>query len=185
MAREISLIVIHCSASKDGESLFSGRLTGNTLQTPLQVINNWHRARGFHRAPEWRSRFNPSLDAIGYHFVIYVSGTTATGRHVNEIGAHCYGHNRQSIGVCMIGTDRFLPAQWEGLKATVLALQKKYPAARVAGHRDLSPDVDGDGIIEPQEWLKTCPGFDVAAWLARDMASDPLHVFQPAQGSTA
>ena len=27
-------------------------------------------------------------------------------------------------------------------------------------------EIDGDGIIEPNEWLKTCPGFDVAAWLA-------------------
>lgn len=37
------------------------------------------------------------------------------------------------------------------------------------GHRDLSPDIDGDGVVERHEWLKTCPGFDVAAWLASGM----------------
>jgi hypothetical protein len=29
------------------------------------------------------------------------------------------------------------------------------------GHRDLSPDLDGNGHIEPDEWMKQCPGFDV------------------------
>ena len=33
--------------------------------------------------------------------------------------------------------------------------------AIIFGHRDLSPDVDGDGHIEPEEWMKSCPCFDV------------------------
>ena len=33
----------------------------------------------------------------------------------------------------------------------------------VVGHRDLSPDNNQDGKITPNEWLKTCPGFD-AGW---------------------
>ena len=41
----------------------------------------------------------------------------------------------------------------------------KYPNAEVLGHRDLSPDLDKDGIVEPYEWVKSCPCFDVAKWL--------------------
>lgn len=28
------------------------------------------------------------------------------------------------------------------------------------GRRDLSPDVDGNGHIDPEEWVKQCPCFD-------------------------
>ena len=30
----------------------------------------------------------------------------------------------------------------------------------IFGHRDLSPDTDGNGHITPNEWLKQCPCFD-------------------------
>jgi hypothetical protein len=33
------------------------------------------------------------------------------------------------------------------------------------GHRDWSPDLDHDGKVEPHEWLKMCPCFDVATQL--------------------
>ncbi len=33
---------------------------------------------------------------------------------------------------------------------------------RVCGHRDLSPDLDGDGEIEPEEWIKACPCFEAS-----------------------
>ena len=42
-------------------------------------------------------------------------------------------------------------------------LHNRYPKARVCGHRDLSPDRDGNGVITPGEWIKACPCFDVAA----------------------
>ena len=31
----------------------------------------------------------------------------------------------------------------------------------ICGHRDLSPDLNGNGEIEPEEWVKACPCFDV------------------------
>ena len=65
----------------------------------------------------------------------------------------------------MIGTSAYTLAQWRELDALVAKLRARYPTAQILGHRDLSPDLDGDGIIEKHEWLKTCPGFDVAAWL--------------------
>ena len=41
-------------------------------------------------------------------------------------------------------------------------MREKFPGCRVCGHRDLSPDLNGNGEIEPEEWIKQCPCFDVA-----------------------
>ena len=71
-------------------------------------------------------------------------------------GAHAGGHNKHTIGICLIGTDTFTIEQWQALDGLVEKMRERYPAARVLGHRDL-PDVN-----------KLCPGFDVAAWLARE-----------------
>jgi hypothetical protein len=174
--RDISSIAIHCSASPNGRSLFSGKpglpaalaTPRPGFVTPVQEINAWHRARGFQRRPQFLQRQNPALCCIGYHFVIYTNGALATGRHIQEIGAHVEGFNAQSLGICLVGTDRFSPEQWVQLKATVESLLKTYPAARVLGHRDY-PEVH-----------KTCPGFDVAAWLAGGMA--PLDGHTISQG---
>lgn len=144
----------------------------------------WHKARGFRRDPAAQRRCSPDLSCIGYHHVIYTNGAIANGRGYDEIGAHTSGHNKVSLGIAMVGMDRFSVAQWESLRGLIWALteqQGKYPArypnARIVGHRDLSPDTDGDGVVEPQEWLKTCPGFDVAAWRAGGMAPLVNHIF--------
>ena len=55
-------------------------------------------------------------------------------------------------------------------------LRAKHPDARVVGHRDLSPDQNANGIVESFEWLKTCPGFDVAAWLESGMTAPEVPV---------
>ena len=85
------------------------------------------------------------------------------------MGAHVQGSNEHSIGICMVGTDRFSFEQWRSLAQLVMGLRHKYPDAEVLGHRDFSPDLDGDGVIEPFEWMKTCPGFEVRDWLYADM----------------
>ena len=36
----------------------------------------------------------------------------------------------------------------------VLLLLKDYPGSRLCGHRDLSPDLNHNGEIEPEEWVK-------------------------------
>ncbi len=110
---------------------------------------------------------------IGYHYLVYRNGVIATGRDVPEIGAHVQGYNQKSIGICLIGTDRFTPAQWQSLAELIGALRQRYPDSRVVGHRDLSPDLNANGIVEQFEWLKTCPNFDVAAWVARGMSPIP------------
>lgn len=167
--RQINLIVIHCSGSSNADTLFRGKYGDAGFQTPVTAIDEWHAKRGFQRTPEARRRYNPGLRAIGYHFLIYRNGVIATGRDVQEIGAHVQGYNQKSIGICLIGTDQFTAAQWEGLNALVSRLQVQHPEARIVGHRDLSPDTNQDGVVGPVEWLKTCPGFDVSVWVDSGM----------------
>lgn len=170
--RPINLIVVHCTATPNGR------------WTTAADMDGWHKARGFRRDLAARKRFSPDLGHIGYHHVIYTNGAIANGRGYDEIGAHTSGHNKASLGIAMVGTDRFSAAQWESLRGLINALTQqqglnpaRYPSARVVGHRDLSPDQDGDGVIEPQEWLKTCPGFDVAAWRRGGMEPLTKHIF--------
>jgi N-acetyl-anhydromuramyl-L-alanine amidase AmpD len=145
------LIVIHCSATR-------GRLPVTAAQ-----IRAWHRARG------WSD--------IGYHRVIARDGTVEAGRPLDAVGAHVAGHNARSVGVCLVGglddrtgapVDNFTPAQWDALRRVVAGLLARYPGARILGHRDLSPDRDRDGVVEPGEWLKACPCFDARAWAHRE-----------------
>jgi N-acetylmuramoyl-L-alanine amidase len=42
------------------------------------------------------------------------------------------------------------------------------PDENVKGHRDWSPDLDGDGEIEQNEWLKDCPCFNVREFMDND-----------------
>jgi len=38
---------------------------------------------------------------------------------------------------------------------------QRYPEAKVVGHRDLSPDTNYNGIVDPWERIKECPCFEV------------------------
>ncbi len=151
MARKIDKIIIHCSASPNGRP-----------QT-IQDVDAWHQARGFHRS---HPIGNLDLKAIGYHFIIYIDGTIHAGRDIEEIGAHATGFNANSIGICMLGTDKFTIPQWSELSWQIVQLGGKYPQAQILGHRDL-PDVH-----------KLCPGFDVATWLAGTRAGLEGHIFE-------
>ncbi len=143
------LIVVHCSATRASQDI--GRAE----------LDKMHRARGF--------------QCIGYHFVIRRNGVVEIGRPQNTIGAHVAGHNSTSVGICMVGgvaedgktaEDNFTPAQFSMLTPLLRKLRDDYGKVRICGHRDLSPDLNHDGKIEPNEWLKQCPSFDVASWLA-------------------
>lgn len=164
MGRLITSIVIHCSASPNGRRVTS------------EDIDAWHRERGFRRDPKLIGYNEPGLRHIGYHYLIYAEGPCRIGRGEQEVGAHTSGHNRDSLGVCLVGTDAFGARQWVTLRGLLADLRQRFPAARVCGHRDLSPDQNRNGIVEPFEWLKTCPGFDVAAWLRSGMEPPPAHI---------
>lgn len=174
MRRAVSLIVIHCAAVPDGR------------WTTTADIDLWHQRASFYRTPECRARQNESLASIGYHFVVYTNGAVATGRHLDEMGAHAIGYNRQSVGICMVGTRRYTDHQWRALAGCVRALVKTLgvppifaplrghgPGARdggICGHRDLS----GENA------KRECPGISVEHWLAGDMAPLPGHVLDAA-----
>ncbi len=145
-------LVIHCSASPWKKDIGAAD------------IDEMHKRKG------WAG--------IGYAQVIRRNGVIEFGRHFDDQGAHVAGHNAHSLGVCLIGglkrdgkpgrkfEDTFTDAQDDALVDTINFLLAAYPGLRIVGHRDLSPDLDGDGIITSREWLKQCPTFDVAAWLA-------------------
>lgn len=77
--------------------------------------------------------------------------------------------NAESIGICYEGgldcrgrpADTRTPEQRAALRLLVHQLQERFPGCRVCGHRDLSPDRNGNGEIEPEEWIKACPCFEV------------------------
>ena len=75
-----------------------------------------------------------------------------------------------SIGVAYEGglnatgraADTRTAAQKQSLEILLRFLLLSYPAARICGHRDLSPDLNHNGTIEPCEYIKQCPCFDAA-----------------------
>jgi len=146
--RSIDKIIIHCAATPNGR-----------IHTAAD-IDAWHKAQGWTK--------------IGYHFVICVDGSVEEGRMVSEVGSHAKGFNASSVSICLIGTDKFTPAQWHSLKTLVSWLKDQFPAAAVMGHRDL-PEVK-----------KSCPGFDVRSWWADGGIPDDKHILTglPATSNT-
>lgn len=110
-------------------------------------IDVWHRQKGW--------------DGIGYHYVIRRNGSLEYGRAEDKAGAHCVGHNKDSIGICLIGgikdgtkdepVNDYTTAQWDTLKKLVSDLKGKYPDVNIIGHCDYEPK-------------KTCPNFNVKQW---------------------
>jgi N-acetylmuramoyl-L-alanine amidase len=126
-------IIIHCAATPPG------------MDIGAKEIRAWHMQKG------WSD--------VGYHFVIRRNGKVDLGRDIGVVGAHAYGHNKESVGICLVGgvnndgepTDNFTVPQWVTLEHTVDFLMKVYPQSNVIGHNEISD--------------KACPSFDVRAWL--------------------
>ena len=127
--RIINEIIVHCAATREGRDF------------TVEDITRWHKARGF--------------ATIGYHYVIYRDGSIHEGRPLEQIGAHCVGHNKHSIGICYIGgcasdgktpKDTRTPEQKEALLALLRRLKARFPNATIHGHRDFA--------------AKACPSYD-------------------------
>ena len=121
-ARGITEIIVHCTATRQGQSVTTAQ------------IDAWHKQRGFR--------------CIGYHYVVYLDGSVHVGRNVDEAGAHCTGHNAHSIGVCYVGglapdgktpKDTRTLAQKAALLDIIRRLKRIYPHAVVHGHRTYAP----------------------------------------------
>lgn len=131
--RRIDRIIVHCTATPEGRA------------ETVDSIRKMHKAQG------WSD--------IGYHYLIYLDGSVHVGRNVNIIGAHCFGYNANSIGVCYVGgcdkkmktKDTRTEAQKKSLLELLKDLRRLYPKARIYSHRDL----DNKG--------KACPSFDATS----------------------
>jgi len=113
-------------------------------------------------------------DDVGYHFFIKLDGTIQKGRSTLMQGAHVAGHNSGNLGICMAGgldpdgnpAFTYTNDQMLSLEKLVQGLLDYYklPKEKVSGHRDWSPDINDDGIISPNEFMKDCPCFDAKEW---------------------
>lgn len=127
--RRIDRIIVHCSATNPEQDF------------KASDIHNWHLARGW--------------SGIGYHFVIHLDGTTVCGRRLEDAGAHAFGYNKRSIGICYIGgvdmegnpSDTRTDEQKRALRSIIGLLKLDFPKAEVCGHNQFSK--------------KACPSFNV------------------------
>lgn len=133
-------VVVHCSATRPGWR------SEQTIEEKVAEIRRWHvEERG------WRD--------IGYHRVIDRDGKISVGRSLWEIGAHVAGHNRGTIGICLLGghgasandkfRDHFTDAQRASLESYLRELAELTEIKRISGHNEYS--------------AKGCPGFNVKA----------------------
>lgn len=127
--RKVNEIIVHCTATAEGKDF------------KVEDIDRWHKAKGW--------------NCIGYHKVVYLDGSVHQGRPDSKIGAHCFGHNNNSIGVAYVGgvaldgktpKDTITPQQKTSLVKLLTELKHKYPEAAIRGHRDFT--------------AKACPSFD-------------------------
>jgi len=135
----IKKVVVHCSD------------TPPNMDIGVTEIRKWHKDKG------WSD--------IGYHYVIRRSGSLEFGRDLDgdgevedEIGAHVYGHNRGTLGICLIGGMggcNFTFAQYLTLAGLLKDIKARYRLDKsdIVGHRDLDDS-------------KECPTFDVRSFIA-------------------
>ena len=126
--RKINEIIVHCTATFPEQVV------------TVADVTRWHQKLG------WKT--------IGYHYLVTLAGEIQAGRPIEEAGAHCKGHNANSIGVCYVGgldtegrpTDTRTPDQRQALETLLKQLRTQFPNAKIHGHRDFAK--------------KACPCFD-------------------------
>jgi N-acetylmuramoyl-L-alanine amidase len=126
-AVNIKYLVVHCSDTPDEEDL------------------NEHDIHRMHLGFGW--------DGIGYHKIILRNGDLQPGRPEYWKGAHAYGYNDKSLGVCLIGRKNFNSHQLNTLGILLDNWKQKYPNSQIVGHNEITKS------------NKTCPNFDIHDWL--------------------
>ena len=129
-------LVVHCSATDDDVDIGAREIHA------MHLGFDWH--------------------GIGYHRVVRRDGRVEPGRPDYWVGAHVYGQNESSLGVCLIGRDSFTPAQFDALEDVLRTWRIASPGARICGHCDFSTTT------------KTCPNFDVQAFCTSRGLADRL-----------
>ena len=102
--------------------------------------------------------------APGYHYVITADGKIHQLLDTEKVSNGVKGFNSVAVNIAytggMDGVDNRTDEQKKSLVTLLKLLRKRYPDAVIQGHRDFSPDLNGNGKIEKSEWIKMCPGFD-------------------------
>lgn len=148
--RRITRIFVHCTASWQ-------------ITTTEESLREEFRRKG------WKKP--------GYHYVITPDGRIIQMLDETEVANGVYGYNQNSIHVAWIGgiawdtrpgkslndivavDDRTLE-QKQTLFDLLVKLKLKYRNAVIMGHRDISPDLNHNGVVDPWERIKECPCFD-------------------------
>lgn len=138
--RKIERIFVHCTA-------------GSQKQT-VEDLKSEFKRKG------WK---NP-----GYHYVVMPNGRIECMLPEDSISNGVQGYNSTAINVAYVGgidtkgngVDNRTDEQKKSLKSVLCELKKKYPNAEILGHRDISPDKNGNGIVDPWERIKECPCFN-------------------------
>lgn len=140
--RSITRIFVHCTASWQNS-------------TTVDSLKAEFKAKG------WG---NP-----GYHYVIFPNGKIVQMLSETLIANGVKNYNSHSIHVAWVGgidrehlsgIDNRTPAQRVALFDLLTKLKLKYRDAIIMGHRDISPDLNHNGVIDPWEYIKNCPCFN-------------------------
>ena len=125
--------IVHCTASNFGTE---------------KIVNEWHLKR-------WST-------GTGYHYLITneypystkskpepcLDGQIVSGRPLKYTGAHCKGHNYDSVGVVLFGANVFTKKQFSTLRTLYQYVCAYYDKKLIIkGHRDFDKN-------------KTCPNFN-------------------------
>ena len=141
-ARKITHIFIHCTA-------------GSQSMTPQELLDFFYKKKKWSRP--------------GYHYVVDTKGDITNIWPESKYSYGVKNMNSNSINVAWIGgvdkthpngIDNRTDDQKRSLRHLLKELRKKYPTAKIMGHRDTSPDKNHNGIIDPWERIKACPCFD-------------------------
>lgn len=93
---------------------FTGKFGDMIMRQPTQIQRIvWHHsatdtgdAATFHQY-----HLSKGWSGIGYHYVILKDGSVEAGRPLTAVGAHAYGYNKDSIGICLVGNfDEIVPS---------------------------------------------------------------------------
>lgn len=104
----------------------------------------------------------------GYHYVIQADGTITQLLGEQFVSNGVKGYNSTAVNVAYMGgidaqgnaVDNRTPEQKASLVKLLKELKGRYPKAEILGHRDISPDTNGNGIVDPWERIKECPCFN-------------------------
>ena len=104
----------------------------------------------------------------GYHYVATSDGRIHQMLDDSKVSNSVKGYNSTSVNVAYVGgidakgkaVDNRTAAQKKALVDLLKILRKRYPKAKILGHRDISPDQNGNGRVDQWERIKECPCFD-------------------------